>query len=307
MYNSECKREFLKGETRNSDYMEVLISYFNLIENHENNNGKDLSNFSMQEIERFYKSIFSKSLERLIVLNNCYMRYTKYMLKKGLVADQQNHYAELDRRVLNSFLATTGSDIISKADLYKQLNRLNNACHQFLILGLFEGIYGKNYSEFYELTMDNFEGDILHLPTRNLKVSQKLISYAELSSEEYYYYKIDFGGLSNAVSETRRFIQNDKRIIKELFGTKDDDSRRGRRIQVHLDRCRRYLRCDALTAKGLRESGRVEMIKDLIKENPDKNIRDVILENREKIVKIYGNFTNNSVSAFLLKYENYLK
>ena len=305
MFNEEYKMEFINSETQNEEYKKLLITYYEMVEMLEIKLGKDLSNFSAREIEAYYKSLFSKSLERLDIINNSFLKYTQFMIGKGLVNDRINHYQELNTQLLLSFLATTDDDIISRKELLKLINTLQNDCHKFLILGLFEGIYGTYYSEFYELTMDNFNGNTLNLPNRKLKISNELLALAESSSEEYTYIKNISAG-SGVRSSVRYFDSADKRILKDKIGI-INPSKKGRRLQSELDVCRRFLGCEAITNKGLRESGRIEMINTLHKKEPDKDIKQLILDNRNVIEDRYGNFSNNSINNFILKYEKYLE
>lgn len=307
MYNQEYKEAFIKTEYSVDDkYINTIITRFNKIAPYEENLGKDLSNFSIKEISEFYSSLMYRSVENLENFNLLFGRYTRYMLSQNLVSDSQNHYDEFDIAMLMKCLdySTIAGKIITREELESEIKELLNPCDQFLLLALFEGICGQGYSDFWELEFSNFEGNIVHLPGRDLEVSSKLVNLAEKSSEEYEY--IVFGDKEYI----RHLKEDDHRILKDKLGNKvdADDITKIQRVRTRIAIIKKNLDNKSWCAsKNLIESGRIDMIKKIMIRENINNLEDLLLNKkiRQEIKYRYGELTNNSISRYVLKYGKY--
>ena len=316
MYNNEIKEEFL--ETRTPIMRETAKHIFNTTEKYESSFNKDVSNFTTAEITMMYKGIFSPSLDYINNINTQLTIYTRYMLSRNLVSDKQNHYEEFDFKILNTFLnqGYINQAIISRSELLKILHTNNedikNPSEKFLILGLFEGLDGQGHSDFWELSLNDFKDDGVHVVRGKnenerevvIPVSDELRSFAEESANEYTYYM--YGDNDDGRHLIRRYNDYDNRIIKSYLPN-TVDTPASNRIRIHrmVKKIAENTGMVTFKAQNLRESGRIEMIKQLHKEGEEW--RDTILNNRTRIEDIYGKFSSGSVSKYLTRFSRFFE
>ena len=268
-YEDENKNSYIiEAETRNPLLKRILAYEFLMLKPYEEELGKDVSNFTVKEILDYYKSLFSHSADTLNVLNGRLRAYAEWCLRHNLIKDNQNHFEEISPELLYQCVNQGFYDqgIVSRSDLLVQIRRFKNYCDKFLVLGIFEGLQGKGMCDFWDLTIDDFEGNIVTLKTnRKLVVSDELVSYARKSSEEYDFYSVSGSG----ETQDFRFKEGDERIIKAMWNTvvpKETDTILARRMLNKL--CRLQKEYDApYTRVLLHESGRINMIKELQEEN----------------------------------------
>lgn len=297
MYNEEFKTNYIKEtEFRNNSASTNIDLLFRRIAPYEEKIGHDLYDFSIVEIIDYYKSLCTSSLESLMIMNNQYKLYTAYALKDGLVKDNQNHYEEIDNSVLNSCvnLGLLNAKMISREKLLSYLNSsdIENVSDKFLALALFEGICGKGCCELIDLTLDDFNGNIVTLKTgRQLEVSDKLVELAKESADTFEYYDVNYA------RSNKKYYEGDDRIIKRMANsTSEDPLRLQRAIGRRLDRLIDRTMCQAFEPRALLDSGRIEMAGKLVN---DKTTWNQALKDPE-VVKKYGAIS--SVPRFILKY-----
>lgn len=268
-YKGSNKQEFIiEVMPRNPNLERILTYEFATLKSYEKELGKEVSNFTVKEILDYYKLLFSHSVDTLVSLNGRLRAYAEWSLRHNLVKDNQNHFEEITPELLNQCVNQGFYDqgIVSRSDLLVQIRRFKNYCDKFLVLGIFEGLQGKGMCDFWDLTIDDFEGNIVTLKTnRKLVVSDELVSYARKSSEEYDFYSVSGSG----ETQDFRFKEGDERIIKAMWNTvvpKETDTILARRMLNKL--CRLQKEYDVpYTRVLLHESGRINMIKELQEEN----------------------------------------
>lgn len=297
MYNEEYKMNYIKETEFRNNFANININLlFRKIAPYEEKIGSDLYDFSVVEIIDYYKSLCTPSLESLMIMNNQYKLYTAYSLMKGMVKDNQNHFDEIDNVILNSCVnyGLISSKIVTRKELLDIIEGgyVENVSDKFLALAIFEGICGKGCCELINLTMDDFDGNLVHLSTgRTLEVSDKLVSLAKESAITFDYYDTNYD------RNNKSYMIGDRRIIKRMANSVTDDPvRLQRAIGRRLDRLIDKTMSQAFEVKALIDSGRIEMTKDIMKDG--KSLRDAL--NDEKVVKRYGKLS--SIPRFVLKY-----
>lgn len=304
MYNEQFKETYISNkEYINMNLRNYLTCQFNKSAETEERLGKDLYDFTVNEIIDYYKSLFSGALETLLVLNSQFAQYTRYALARNLVKDSQNHYEELDNEILYTCvnIDLMKEKIMTRKEILNKASLMPNAFEKFLLLAPFEGISGNNFIEISNLSMENFNGNEVHLCTgRVLTVSNELVRFAEEAAAEYQY--MAYGKDGSTIE--RKFRQSDFRIIKDMFNVYVSDEERDR-IKVY----HRYVKiremhgiCGA-SIKALNESGRLAMIKRFMKED-HTDAKTTILNHREIIEYTFG--TIASMTRYLVKYSSYL-
>ena len=299
-FNEEFKMQYLnENEYRNVNIKNTVDLLFRRIANTEELLGKDLYDFSTEEILGYYKYLLTPSLESLMVMNNQYKLYTAYALKRGLIRDNQNHYAEIDNEILKTcvYMGLAKSKIISRQELLDILNSsfVENVSDKVIALALFEGIAGKELTELTHLepTDINKKNNTVSLyGGRKLKISQKLVDWCLESAGEYNYYN------SMSKMSNKSYLSTDTRVIKRLSNsTIDNDLQRHKTINRRLDHLIDITGCNAFGVGSLRESGRLDMIKDLMETGV--SLHDTF-KNKEMIYR-YGRVT--SIKRYCLKFD----
>ena len=292
MYNADRKKEYIdfkKQEIVNSQ--EKGEWYFNRAEKIEEYLEKDVCDFTIKEIIGYLKSMQSPSQQYLMVLKCYFEAYTRWCQQNNLVKDGQNHFEEITAKMIREYCTNTVTikkQIITKSELMDLLNDIKRPCDKFLVLAIFEGLGGVKYKELWNLKMENFvhKGNKIEVDLcteRKLEVSEKLLQYAEVSSQTF----DDIQGY--------KFRPEDDRILKARTNSKDIETppMLYRRIWLQLDRLSKDYG-PALSQKGLKESGRIQMIKDLKKD--DETLEETIINNKAAIEKRYGRLSSSIVA-----------
>ena len=266
MYNENIKRRYIQEkESTTNTPKGYLERQFNKSENFEQRLEKDISNFTVYEIEDFYKTLNIKTVESLTVLNSHLSLYTQWCLQQNLVLDCQNHFAEIVNSSLVNYINTFAlkKSIITREELYSWLDELINPSDAFIMLALFEGLEGENYCELVNLKMSDFdiENNKVHLCTgRELTVSSKLIALAKESNEKMEY-------ISPNIGREFPFINEDL-IIKNYPNCRSDDAyNRGKRIYSRVKRNFEAMGIDKyMKPRSLFDSGKIDYINTRSKE-----------------------------------------
>lgn len=298
MYNKEYKQEYLET-IRNKTNLYNVETYFKKAGTYESNLGKDLYDFSINEILDYYKSLCTPSLDLLMVINNQFKMYTAKALNDSVIKDSQNHYDEITNTLLRNCinLGLAEAKVLDRKDLLFILesDAVENPNEKFLALAFFEGISGTNLCEFFDLTIKNFdiEKKEVHLSSgRILSVSDDLIKWAIISSETYKYSN------GNSAIENKNFKLDDNRIVKS-FCNNIKESPRGyyRSLLRRMNELQSKTNCWGLGYGALRESGRLQMMRDISKE---KNISYHKALYDKDLIYRYGKV--GSRTRYLLKY-----
>ena len=284
--------------------MNYLECQFNKIGKFEAELNKDAHDFTVYELIEYYKTLNVASLEILAVLNSQFSQYVQWCLQENLVKDNQNHAVEINLEQLKGCLNKVLIDkkIVSREQVVEWTMQLPNPKDQVIMLGLFEGMKGKDFADFVNLRPEDVHGNKLALVDgREIIVSDLLIKYIEESIAEKVYY-------SSSGSQTKTMPLADRGyVIKNYPNTKEGTSAfaKGRIIYNSIARSLKYVGVlDYMTANSVCESGKIWMIKSRAKDlgvsAKDYVYSDYIREVEHqfgcKIVK----------SVFWLKYEDHL-
>ena len=298
-FNQDFKVQYLlDNQSRNIFLKSNVDLLFRRIAPIETQLGKDLYDFSVEEILGYYKYLLTPSLESLMVMNNQYKLYVAYAIRKGVVKDNQNHYDEIDMPTLNTcvYVGLANAKIINRQTLIDILESsdVENISDRVIALALFEGVCGKELSELtmLEPTDINEKTKIAKLyGGRELELSEKLVNWCMESAQEYVYYN-SMNKMGN-----KSYIQTDSRVIKRLSNsTVDTINQRNKTINRRLDHLIDITGCNAFGVGALKESGRLEMIKNLRESGLSL---DLALRDKNMLYR-YGRIT--SLKRYILKY-----
>ena len=261
MYNQELKERYRKEK---ESYTTVSAYYFSSLfkrtEPFEEQLDKDASNFTTYEIINMYKTLAIMSLDTIATMNSNLSMYTQWCIQENLVNDYQNHYLEITRDMMASFVNKLAMDkkVVSREQVLDWCQQLPNPSDSFCLLGLFEGIRGGGYLELALAKMEDFHDNIfIAYNGREIKVSFTLIEYAKQSNET-----IEYQSISRNMEKEVNLIENG-RIIKDYPNVRRTESLPvlRRRTQSRLARIFNYMGIlEYMNGNDIRMSGIIEMV-----------------------------------------------
>ena len=267
MYNQELKERYRKEK---ESYTTVSTYYFSSLfkrtEPFEESLNKDISNFTTYEIINMYKTLAIMSLDTIATMNSNLSMYTQWCIQENLVNDYQNHFLEIDRDMMVSFVNKLAMDkkIVSRKQIIEWCQQLPNPSDSFCLLGLFEGIRGGGYLELAFAKIEDFhDNTFIAYNGREIKVSSTLIEYAEQSNET-----LDYQSISKTMVKEVTLSENG-RIIKDYPNVRRSESLPvlRRRTQSRLARIFNYIGIlEYMNGNDIRMSGIVEMSNNRSKE-----------------------------------------
>lgn len=303
MYNQEIKEKYLKDvSARNLTINAWFKAKFEQVEKFEKKNGVDLCEFHINEIVEYYKSLCSTSLNSLLFANSQFSLYTQWCISNGFCTDSQNHYLEVTNEVISLCInrGLAEAKYVTREELLHILNEgngVNNPSDHFLILALFEGLGGKDLTNFVDMRPQAIDdNNIMHLADgRNIKISDKLKALAIESAETYALY-----GENGKVIPNVYYAADDPEIIKVTANSKHDSTANTRRFYVRLLRAKERIGCPAIDRYALIESGRLEMIRNMMKEQGITDPATCISRNRAELERVYGRI--QSISQYINRF-----
>ena len=288
MYNEELKRRFIDNRLAE---VTLPINYLNLqfekISKTEEKLNKDICNFSFYEIIEYYKSLNTTSEGYLRVLNSQFSIYTNWCLAQNLVFDGQNHFMELRREDYEGCTnkALKSLSILSKEIVDDMIDQLPNPKDKFAMLCLFEGIKGKSFTDITLLKSEDFNGNIVALPSgKTLKVSDTLVLLKDLTVETDVYYAM------TGMKKREIPLVDTGYIIKDYPNVETaGDFRKSRRIYNQFCRIFAFLGVEYLKMNDIYNSGLIHRIKTNAM-NRNMDVKDYCYSEyfSEEIESIYG-------------------
>lgn len=304
LFNEQIKLQYIEERNREVILPEnYLERQFRKISDMEKELNKDISNFTYYEIIEYYKLLNVPSLDSLTVMNSQFSLYTQWCLQENLVKDNQNHFLEVNIDIMKGCInkALFNMKIISKDTILNWVEQLPNPKDQFVLLGLFEGIKGKDFCELLKLKPGDVKNNIAKLCTgREIKISDKLSSIIDDCISETKYYSISGNNTKTMPLIDRGFI------IKDYPNARNDisDFFAGRKIYNGIMRILNYFDANFMTANSIYESGKLNMIKERSKE---LNISPKEYLYSDYVKEVEKKYDFKMVrSTFLLKYEEHL-
>ena len=309
MYNEEFKKAYIQTVVKtgiNKTIEAAATQFFKQAEPVEEALQKDLSNFNITEILGLLKHFCTPSMETLMMGVSNFRRYTYYCIEQNMVNDGINHYEEVTNEMYLECINKSLSEdkIISREDLLKQVHLLENPVEKFVLFAVFEGLGGTGCMDLVDIQLSQFKGNKVTLRSgRELTVPEELIDIAKESADEYFYYP------PNASSEKyeRVKFKDEPGSIKNLYNVKDDSSDRRKAFNIvnKLRRISERAETKAFLNGHLVESGRIDLIKRVMKEQKEDDPRKAMRSCRDEMKIRYGEI--QAVGRWLMKYEKYLR
>ena len=260
MYNEELKRRFIDNRLAEVTLpVNYLSLQFKKVSKTEERLNKDICNFSFYEIIEYYKSLNTTSEGYLRVLNSQFSIYTNWCLAQNLVLDGQNHFMELRREDYDGCTnkALKNLSLLSKEIIYDMVDQLPNPRDKFCLLCLFEGIKGKSFSDITLLKPEDFNGNMVTLPSgKIIEVSDELVEIKDLTIATNVYYAM------TGCKKREIPLMDLGYIIKEYPNVEtNSELRRARRMYNQFCRIFSFLGVEYLKMNDVYISGLVHKIK----------------------------------------------
>lgn len=312
MFNEAIKQEYIKLKNKQAvlppEYLERL---FSSTEKYEVENGKDICEFTTEQVIDMYKSMNLVSFEGILTMNGQLSNYTQMCLQKNLVSDSQNHFVEIKRPQMETCVNKVAllSRIVTRQQILDCCISLPNPSDAFIVLGLFEGLSGTKFHELWDARIEDFDEDALTMQTpkdkdgstRTIKISKQLLYYAIEADQAF-----DYQTLGNT-SRIRKMYENGRIIKDYTLNQSFDWDLRQRKIYVRMKKLFVYLSegNEYLSCKSIIESGRIDYIQSKSKE---MNITCEEFLHNSKCIKMLENQYGTHLyrSAFVSKYHEYL-
>lgn len=306
MFNDELKTRFINERIYEAKLPDnYLKREFNKVEQMEIELNKDISNFTVYEIKAYYKSLYTTSIGVLEVLNSQFSIYTQWCLQQNLVKDSQNHFLEMTKSNIDSCLhkALLDEKLITASEIIKIVDTVINPRDQFIILALFEGLYGEFFDEIAMLRPEDINDNIATLCNgRKTILSSKLLAIIEeCIKEDTYYCSAEFknGGKKTVpLTPSGYILKNFPNVVK------DDAKSRGYRVSTSFRKVFVDLGYEYINPKNIIDSGKIDMIKRRAAELGIGNIEFVRSNYIKEVEEKYG--CKIVKSTFLHKFGNYL-
>ena len=187
-FNSDLKKEFIDFYNKTEDC--AWNSIFLRTKPMEEMLEMDCCNFTYSQIEELYLSFRSTSAGTLAVKNSLLINYTDFCIDKGFSVDNINHYREFTREKLETLIDNKKAqyNFLSENDINEIVDILDLNRDKFLILGLYNGICGKDYYDIITISKNDLLGkDTILLPStkEKMKIPNKLYNIMVQASEDY--------------------------------------------------------------------------------------------------------------------------
>jgi len=306
MYNQETKMRY-KAEREVTVVLppKALELDFKKTNAFEEQLDKDAYDFTVYEILNMYKTWNSKSIDTLYVINNRLSQYTQWALEQNLVADSQNHYLEINRDMLMGCINIIAQQnrIVSRKQIIAWCSKLPNACDKFVFLGLYEGLNGDFYEDFWNTSIDDINKEKKTIRTKrgDLPISEDLIEYAEESNNTLELYP-----MTGDMERVTKLVENGK-IIKVKSNTKYDDPLHNKKnIYIAIVRVCKFLDIDRwYNTRQATESGMINFIRQGMKQY-GLSFHDYLWSNHKREVE--QQYNRKIVrSSFYTKYKNFFE
>lgn len=263
---------------------------------------KDAYDFTVYEILNMYKTWNIKSIDTLYVINNRLSQYTQWALEQNLVADSQNHYLEINRDMLTGCINMIAQQkrIVSREQMIAWCSKLPNACDKFIFLGLYEGLNGSNYEDFWNASIDdiNKENKTIHVKRGVIPISIDLIEYAEEANNT-----LELHPMTGDMGRVTKLVENGKIIKLKINCKYDDPIHNGKNIYIAIVRVCKFLDIDRwYNTRQANESGIINFIKQGMKQY-DLSFHDYLWS--EHLKEVEFQYDRRIVrSSFYTKYKN---
>ena len=179
MFNTNQKNEYISCTNKSESYAVLYQKLFLKTEPFEEKLQKDVCNFIKEEIENMFIGFGAGATTSLSTYLSMLTTYADWCCMNQLSIDNINHFQELTGAMLSKYVNSfVYSDrFITRDELLLIANELTLPKDKYVLLGIYEGLGGKNFCELTDLSLDD-----INTKTRefSLVTGKKFIASEEL-------------------------------------------------------------------------------------------------------------------------------
>ena len=292
MYDETRKQRYIEEKEKDVTLSPGFLSHlFETIGDYEAELDTDACNFTTEIIIQYYKINNFISFSFLTLINSALKQYTQWCIKEGLSNDYQNYYDEISSEIIVSCLnkIRIEKSIITRKQILNWVTMFDNYQDRFLLLGLYEGIKGKDFCELANVKKSDIclEDNTIEIYRRGrLKFSRDLCIIGVEASEADYYYPMT----GNQTDKQIKFIPSNN-VIKEYpnVDVNGSEFQRGRRIYLKLQRILRYIDYQGLlTASYIQNSGMLEYTLEQAKDRDETPVDYIYSKDFDVVIEKYN-------------------
>jgi integrase len=260
LYNVEVKNRYLQSYENEGTQNTIRNIFLNAADT-ERTLGKDLYNFSMEDLSDVFKNLSPKSLSVSNTSGRFIKQYISWCITHGYRDNNDNPLNGADKEWYSKFVNRKLKIHYSYEefiDLLEDKYMLNGQDQAFLFL-IFSGVLGEKFSELTELRYEDFDFDnkTVFIRGRNLKLplSEECLKYVEKAYNQQTYYVYNL--------KTKDF--NEKELLPSPYLFKNVKSPRSTEntpvgmsvLYNRLHSLKELLDISHLTPNAIRQSGMI--------------------------------------------------
>lgn len=177
MYNEERKQAFINQSNRND-----LPVLFTCSEPYETKWGKDLCEFSYEEMDCFLKAQKYTSTRSIVEVITSINIYIAFSIENGYISriftPLSTNINEIQKYIEQQW---KNPKLWTREEVFCLLEEIKNSRDEFIILGLFEGL---EPDEILDLRGDDFKDGFVQTPIRKIQISEELEIIAKRASRQ---------------------------------------------------------------------------------------------------------------------------
>jgi integrase len=264
VYNEEVKNRFLNTFT-NEGTQKTINSIFIKSATTEETLGKDLYNFSTEDLIDVFKEINPKSKSVSMSSGRFIKQYISWCIKKGYRDNNDNPVNGLDQKWFAQFVDRKLKIHYAMDEFIDLLQDVQNYQDKMLLCLLWNGISGERFSQLTELKRSdiNFENNTVYVKQRDYHVSinPEFMDIIQKGMDENIYlsYVPKSGEFKEKGLLPSQFILRNVRSPRTVEGSKISMAVIYNRFAAIKD----YLDLEYLTPKALEQSGMIKMAVDI--------------------------------------------
>lgn len=301
---NDIKKEFIKEYCRSRIVSETSLNgVLNRVQSIERDVGKEITEFSQEEILNMFRKFNLTSVNTLQNYNNYLRAYCDFVVYK--TNNGTNHFTGINKEMLKTCI---DEDIRkNKYITYEHLKQIEedllNYTDAAILECLWNGIAGKELSDLTHLEMEQLDENKMEI---SLKSGKVIKIYTRL-------YKL----LDGAFKETDLVCYGETTRVKKVNGYgklykvrdnayKDSDSVRFRWVYRKIMIIREYVGLPNMSMKTLQGSGMLYYIKQGM-EKTGLGFREFLgTKSGEKIMEQYGFMNENRINVVYDKFIEYM-
>ena len=300
MYNERVKNCFISEATQDNKSRRCL-SAFSKTERYERELEKDLYDFAAYQIINMYKTMSCEGLGTLYNFHVLLREYVQWCLEHDLVKDGQNHFLEINRKMLSSYIddLAVKDSIITREEAVGIYRKIVNPCDAFVLEAAFNGVRGTLLKEIRELRVEDIKGNQVSLPTgRIVTVYDEFLILAKRSYEAEEY--IGDGKSADLFYDERHLIYKPTYTIRNF-----SDASQQKLIHDRIKRALESAGYGYLSINSFEKSGKIHFINTKSKEK-GLTPMEYVSQYTSEIMNQYAG-SKQRLMAFCQDYKEYLK